>query len=864
MATTFRMHADAETYNQDGFVAKVGMEIHFDLQITPGEFMRVSDDLRPVLLDHERITGYIRSDGRMYDKRALRSAPYDLQDPGELGVELLSNSPYLNLESDVTYRVTPEMPGERTTFTPFYIDDLPADGTPQNLASLAPGPGQSVIGDARGRPGPANVLTIGDVQTGASLSDADATISGESPGQQLNLVIPRGAEGPPGPLGVVLTYRGLWNASANSPTLADGVGIAGDTWLASTSGTFDLGSGDLAFAAGDYAAFNGVTWEPIPAALVAAAGQIVKHGSDANYPRPGSAVVVLWDGDVEPNLAVNGDWWGDTAGDAPAISTTVLNSLNQGAIFSQMLVAAGSTPITWSVTAGTLPAGLTFSTDGNLYGTPSATGAYDFTVEALNGFGTDTQQYTGTVGSAIGPTILTTSLGPVVAGTAFSLTLSASGSATITYALAPGSDPLPDGLSLDGDTGAITGTPTTTGSYIFTIRATNGVGYDDQAFSGTITGVAPTITTTSLNPLWRGFAFSQTIAAIGTPPLTWSQPAGSYPAGISLSGATLSGTPSATGPYDFTLRAHNAYSPDDDQVFTGSVLESTPAIVETSLGAITISTPFSQTLTLSTGGPTITWSEQSGSLPAGLSLNPSTGAITGTPTATGAYSVTIRATNGTDYDDQAFTGSVSGLLPTFDAVGVGGYADSSGYTSYTHTVGSNNSTVIVAIATYPYFTGTVTTVTCGGVAMTYVDKISQGSFSSQMDVYYYKLTGVSAGSKTIAVQTSGANGATSVNSVSVVNGTAGAAQKIGGTGASFSQTISCAAGELIVQSLAALGTGGMGTFAGGTKRWDGYVDSPPYKFCNLSLSTATETTTFTAVSTGGDQSWAGMGVVFSA
>jgi hypothetical protein len=239
------------------------------------------------------------------------------------------------------------------------------------------------------------------------------------------------------------------------------------------------------------------TGDPIPISL--AYNSTVTHGTVASTARPPVSVAVIWIGSVEPTYAIDGDVWLDTTGNAPSVTTTVLGSLNQYAQTSQTLIASGSTPIVWSVSAGTLPAGLSLSTEGNLYGSPTATGSYSFTVKALNAFGYSTRALTGTVGSAIAPTISTTSLGSITSGIAFSLTLSSSGSSPITYAVQSGS--LPTGLTLNASTGVISGTATTVGSYTFTIRATNAAGYDDQAFTGSVSGVAPTITTTSLGTI---------------------------------------------------------------------------------------------------------------------------------------------------------------------------------------------------------------------------------------------------------------------------------------------------------------------------------------------------------------------------
>lgn len=58
-----------------------------------------------------------------------------------------------------------------------------------------------------------------------------------------------------------MEYKGTWNASTNTPALADGSGSAGDVYRVSTAGTRNLGSGAIEFGVGDYAIYNGSVWE---------------------------------------------------------------------------------------------------------------------------------------------------------------------------------------------------------------------------------------------------------------------------------------------------------------------------------------------------------------------------------------------------------------------------------------------------------------------------------------------------------------------------------------------------------------------------------------------------------------------------
>lgn len=59
----------------------------------------------------------------------------------------------------------------------------------------------------------------------------------------------------------IMEYQGVWNASTNSPTLANGTGSTGDVYRVGTAGTRNLGSGNITFDVGDYAVYNGTTWE---------------------------------------------------------------------------------------------------------------------------------------------------------------------------------------------------------------------------------------------------------------------------------------------------------------------------------------------------------------------------------------------------------------------------------------------------------------------------------------------------------------------------------------------------------------------------------------------------------------------------
>lgn len=80
---------------------------------------------------------------------------------------------------------------------------------------------------------------------------------------------------------------------------------------------------------------------------------------------------------------------------APTITTESLPDGEVGTVYSQTLTATGDPTITWNVTSGTLPAGLTLGTNtGTISGTPTAEEAPTFTVTATNASGSDSKEYT--------------------------------------------------------------------------------------------------------------------------------------------------------------------------------------------------------------------------------------------------------------------------------------------------------------------------------------------------------------------------------------------------------------------------------------------------------------------------------------
>lgn len=159
------------------------------------------------------------------------------------------------------------------------------------------------------------------------------------------------------------------------------------------------------------------------------------------------------------------------------------------------------------------------------------------------------------------------------------------------------------------------------------------------------------IITNSLPPGTVGEQYSAIIATSrGEVPFIWAVPAGSLPPGFTLTpssdtrSATLSGMPTATAAYDFTIsvEGHGRHVSTENYILTlQQQTGSTPVITSSTSETGAVGSAFSYQIA-ATNSPT---SFAATDLPAGLTVNTSTGLISGTPTLSGTSAVTISATN---------------------------------------------------------------------------------------------------------------------------------------------------------------------------------------------------------------------------
>lgn len=337
----------------------------------------------------------------------------------------------------------------------------------------------------------------------------------------------------------------------------------------------------------------------------------------------------------------------------PSWDSTSFGTGKIGTFFSGSISASNATSVSANPTS---LAGMSITASGStltLSGTPSSSGTFNTTVTASGGIGTSPDTETASVViNPLTPPVWTdqTLSSSFVVGSAYSDSVSATNSPT--YSVSAGS--LPSGISLNTSTGAVTGTPTTSQAYSFTLRAANTDGAVTASFSGA-TSAPPVWTDQTLANFFQGRAYTDSVSATNSP--SYSVTSGSLPTGISLNSSTgaVTGTPTSTGSYSFTISATNSFATITAS-FSGTI-KLAPNWTDNQLSSFINGVEFSDSVSATN---TPTYSVSAGSLPAGISLNTSNGAVTGTPSGSvgTSYSFTITATNTDGSISQAFTGSI--------------------------------------------------------------------------------------------------------------------------------------------------------------------------------------------------------------
>ena len=318
-----------------------------------------------------------------------------------------------------------------------------------------------------------------------------------------------------------------------------------------------------------------------------------------------------------------------TAHRSPKITTDFLNTAYTSSPYGFKLTASGTTPLTWSLDQdSSLPNGLTLTTPGYIYGTPTTADTTVFTVYVTNSAGTTSKGLSITVLEAptkTRPAILPENPYPATQGEEYICQLVALGTPPFTWTA---KKKLPAGLTMT-DSGLITGTPTKAKAAKILFTVSNDYGKETRTLTLNVCTL-PEITTKALKDATVAKKYKETIKSKGSKPLTWELE-GYLPQGIALfeaDNAKLIGTPHTNDSGMVRVTLSNPVG-EVSKVFTLNVNATLPKISPKSLKAGKFGKQYSKAIKLK-GTEPITLL-LSGDLPEGLAFDSSTGKITGTP-----------------------------------------------------------------------------------------------------------------------------------------------------------------------------------------------------------------------------------------
>jgi PKD repeat protein len=405
--------------------------------------------------------------------------------------------------------------------------------------------------------------------------------------------------------------------------------------------------------------------------------------------------------------------------------------------------AAGNTVVSSNPTGSLFPSISTTLSSGTYYVAIAGVGEGSVPGTGYTNYGSlGRYEITGTVASSAAepPAITSGNSGNATRGSSFSHQIVASNSPS-SY----GASGLPSGLSLNTSSGLISGTVSTSvsaGSYSVSLSATNSGGTGTQTFTLNVSDPlpsAPVITSVSTGNAVAGSSFSHQVVASNSPT---SYSASGLPSGLSMnaSNGLISGTVSSAasaGVYSVSLTATNAGG-SGAQTFALTLtvpLPAAPVISSASSGSAVIGSAFSHQVVASSA-PT---SYAASGLPSGVSINSSSGLISGTVSfsaSAGVHSVTIVATNAGGSGTQTFSLTLTSPLPSAPVITSAATASGVTSSSFSYQMSASNSPTSYGASGLP-----------SGLSINTGSGLISGTISSSasVGVYVVTLTATNAG-----------------------------------------------------------------------------------------------------------------------
>jgi hypothetical protein len=316
----------------------------------------------------------------------------------------------------------------------------------------------------------------------------------------------------------------------------------------------------------------------------------------------------------------------------------------------------GCVPYTFSYLNGTVPPGLTITSDGRLTGTPTQAGDFEFWVALDDNGGPQnpgcpfkSRQSQAQFFLHVMPDlyVATTSLAPAVAGKPYSATLEAANEEAgwpVVWDVTQGS--LPAGLSLSAS-GVISGTPTGADSKTVTVRVREPFRRSGERQLTVVVAAALSASSSASHIGEVGVRYSGKVGARGgTSPYTWSVTGGALPNGLALDPASgqIRGVPTSSGSFSAQLGVRDA-SGQTATVVVNVRVASRLTIRTVRLPGAAVGSPYQAKLVSAGGIVPRRWALVRGTFPRGVRLDSSRGVLSGVPRTSGVYKVSVRVTD---------------------------------------------------------------------------------------------------------------------------------------------------------------------------------------------------------------------------
>jgi large repetitive protein len=314
---------------------------------------------------------------------------------------------------------------------------------------------------------------------------------------------------------------------------------------------------------------------------------------------------------------------------------------------------------TFNIDSGTFPPGLVLATSGQVSGIPTQAGSFTFYIRINEPTDRHDEGCQGSQGEKrftipVVPGLPKLTLGPesttaATTGAPYSLQVTATVPDAKTFSISAGA--LPPGLALDPASGLISGTPTTAGTYDFTVYAK--VNADSRSDNKALQIVVrdPLVVSAGEPFVARRAAgevsvpFDATISATGGfGTYTWAVTAGTVPPGLKLVEGALTGTPTRAGSYAFIASVTDVEGRKAN--FTARIVVADKLSIATLvLKPAKLGKLYAVKLATLGGVKPASWRVRRGPLPRGIRFDRVLGTLSGTPTKTGRYRVTFEATD---------------------------------------------------------------------------------------------------------------------------------------------------------------------------------------------------------------------------